>query len=173
MDDAFLDSVIFVAPSGTPLVGSTGAFLEKARQRAATDWKRFFRGELPTVTDKDLTGKQLAESHIVVWGDPQSNSILGKVIGKLPIKWDKRGLSVNGRLYGPTEAYPVLVYPNPLNPDKYIVLNSGYTWYEHSAGSNALHTPKLPDWGVIRLSDGPQQVLDAGFFDESWQLKKG
>jgi hypothetical protein len=94
------------------------------------------------------------------------------VIGKLPIKWDKRGLAVNGRLYGPTEAYPVLVYPNPLNPKKYIVINSGYTWYEHSAGSNALHTPKLPDWGVIRLADGPQQVLDAGFFDEYWQVRK-
>ena len=172
VDDAFLDSVIFVSPSGTPMVGSTGAFLEKARVRAAGDWKRFFRGEMPTVADRDLTAKQIAESHIVVWGDPQSNSVLGKVIGKLPIKWDKRGLSVNGRLYGPTEAYPVIVYPNPLNPEKYIVLNSGYTWYEHSAGSNALHTPKLPDWGVVRVADGPQQVLDAGFFDESWQLRK-
>jgi hypothetical protein len=172
VDDAFLDSVIFVAPSGTPMVGSTGAFLEKARIRAAGDWKRFFRGEMPTVTDKELTAKHIADSHIVVWGDPQSNSILGKVIGKLPIKWDKRGLAVNGRLYGPTEAYPVLVYPNPLNPKKYIVINSGYTWYEHSAGSNALHTPKLPDWGVIRLADGPQQVLDAGFFDEHWQVRK-
>jgi len=35
-----------------------------------------------------------------------------------------------------------------------------------------LHTPKLPDWGVIRLADGPQQVLDAGFFDEYWQVRK-
>jgi hypothetical protein len=68
----------------------------------------------------------------------------------------------------------ILIYPNPLNPKKYVVLNSGFTFREADYTSNARQTPKLPDWAIVDTSvppDGrfPGRILSAGFFNEDWQ----
>jgi hypothetical protein len=70
---------------------------------------------------------------------------------------------------------PLLIYPNPLNPIRYVVLNSGFTFREYDYLNNARQVPKLPDWAVIDLNTPPSsrwpgKVVDAGFFGESWQL---
>jgi len=69
---------------------------------------------------------------------------------------------------------PILIYPNPLNPDRYIVLNSGFTFREYDYLNNARQTPKLPDWALVDITDGattqsPGKVIHANFFDESWR----
>ncbi len=66
---------------------------------------------------------------------------------------------------------PILVYPNPLNPAHYVVLNSGITFREGHLKSNAQQTPKLPDWAIVDTSTPPDavtagKIMDAGFFDE-------
>ena len=62
-----------------------------------------------------------------------------------------------------------MVYPNPSDPDHYVVLNSGLTMGEKEfKGTNALLFPRLGDYAVIRKSDGA--VVLAGFFDEQWRL---
>ncbi len=50
---------------------------------------------------------------------------------------------------------PVLIYPNPLNPSKYVVLNSGFTYRAYDDLNNARQVPKLPDWAVIDLTVKP------------------
>ena len=69
-----------------------------------------------------------------------------------------------------------MIYPNPLNPERYVVLNSGFTFREYDYLNNARQTPKLPDWAVIDLrvapnSRYPGKVVAAGFFDENWKFK--
>ena len=70
---------------------------------------------------------------------------------------------------------PILIYPNPLNPARYVVLNSGFTYRDYDYLNNARQVPKLPDWAIIDLRTPPNarwtgKVADAGFFDESWQF---
>jgi hypothetical protein len=70
----------------------------------------------------------------------------------------------------------VLIYPNPLNPAKYVVINSSFTYREYDYLNNARQVAKLPDWAVIDLSkpktsQAPGGVADAGFFGESWEWK--
>mgnify|MGYP003424527640 CR=1 FL=1 len=72
---------------------------------------------------------------------------------------------------------PIFIYPNPANPQRYVVLNSGFTFRMGAKTSNSLQTPKLPDWALIDLRTPPTdkwpgQVVDAGFFDERWQWPK-
>jgi hypothetical protein len=62
----------------------------------------------------------------------------------------------------------VLIFPNPLNPNRYVVLNSGFTFADAGSGSNAQQTPKLPDYAVIEIGPSRKVVL-AGFFDERWR----
>jgi hypothetical protein len=70
----------------------------------------------------------------------------------------------------------MLVYPNPLNPDRYVVINSGPTHREGHDRTNSLQNPKLLDWAIIDMSQLPDResagkLLGTGLFDESWQLR--
>ena len=70
---------------------------------------------------------------------------------------------------------PVLIYPNPLNPRRYVVLNSGFTFREYDYLNNARQVPKLPDFAVVDVSvpmtsRAPGGIVTAGFFNERWQL---
>ena len=41
-----------------------------------------------------------------------------------------------------------MIVPNPLNPDRYVVFNSGHTFHEEEfKGTNAL---LYPIWGITR-----------------------
>ena len=69
---------------------------------------------------------------------------------------------------------PVLVHPNPLNPGRYVVLNSGFTFREYAALNNARQIPMLPDWALVSTVEGrdtqlPGTILAEGFFDERWR----
>ena len=73
------------------------------------------------------------------------------------------------------EHVPILIYPNPLNPQKYVVLNSGFTFREYDYLNNARQVPKLPDYAVIDITTPPNsrwpgKVVRAGFFGEKWEL---
>jgi hypothetical protein len=70
---------------------------------------------------------------------------------------------------------PVLIYPNPLNPKRYVVLNSGFTYREYDYLNNARQVPKLPDYAVIDVRTPPSSrrpgvIAAADFFDEEWKL---
>ena len=71
---------------------------------------------------------------------------------------------------------PILIYPNPLNPKKYVVINSGFTFREFDYLNNARQTPKLPDYAVVDTTTppGPRypgKIVLAGFFNEDWGMK--
>ena len=74
----------------------------------------------------------------------------------------------NGKKYDAAGHVPVMIYPNPLNPKRYVVLNSGHTFGEKEfRGTNALLFPRLGDYAVVS-PDGTVAV--SGFFNESWQF---
>jgi hypothetical protein len=71
---------------------------------------------------------------------------------------------------------PVLIYPNPLNPNRYLVLNSGPTQREVDYLNNARQVPRLPDYAIVDTTTPPDEktvgkIVAAGFFDESWSLR--
>lgn len=176
IDDAFLDRFIMVTPSGVAWNERGGAWAVKEADRAQFEWRRQFRGDAMVRADSAVTEADIASSNLVLWGDPGSNSVLAKVLEKLPIRWTKEELVVNGKSYPAAGHMPILVFPNPLNPARYVVLNSGFTYREYAYLNNARQVPMLPDWAVVDLSEAPGpvrpgKIADAGFFDEGWGWK--
>jgi len=175
IDDAFLDRFLMVRPTGTPLNEQVGKWAEREMKHAIAHWRQQFRGDAPVKDDREVTDADIADSNLVLWGDPSSNVILAKIADRLPIKWTKDGVTILDRVLPADKSVPVLIYPNPLNPKKYVVLNSGFTFREYDYLNNARQVPKLPDWAVIdattpMTSRGPGKVVAAGFFDERWQV---
>src|SRR5262249_9644643 len=142
---------------------------------AIDHWRKQFRGEARVKNDDAVSDADIAAHHLVLWGDPASNKILARIADKFPIRWDAEGVRVGKAFFGADQHVPVLIYPNPLNPKRYVVLNSGFTFREYDYLNNARQVPKLPDYAVIDLSKpvtsrAPGGIAAAGFFDERWQL---
>jgi len=174
VDDAFVEPFLFVRPTGKPLHPELGVWVEGELTAAHTLWRDVFRGDAPVKSDREVTDDDIADRNLILWGDPSSNAVLARLITRLPLTWDVKSLAFRGQTYDAKTHAPILVFPNPLNPKRYIVLNSGITFRSEGYGNNALQTPKLPDWSIIdlRTPPGPRwpgKVVEAGFFDETWK----
>ena len=176
IDDAFVDSFLVVRPTGAPLNAALGQWTDLELARATNEWRAQFRGDVRLKDDIAVTDADLAAHHLVLWGDPASNRLLARVLKQLPLHWDARSVRLGGAEFAAGECVPVLIYPNPLNPSRYVVLNSGFTFWREGAGTNARQTPQLPDYALLSIAngDGPAsaRVRHAGFFDEAWKVAK-
>ena len=176
IDDAFMDSFLMVKPTGKPLNDKVGAWVEGEMKHAVEHWRKQFRGEAPVKDDAEVTDADIAAHNLILWGDPSSNKVLAKIADKLPILWEGDKLVVGADSYPAANHVALLIYPNPLNPKRYVVLNSGFTFREYDYLNNARQISKLPDYAVIDVDTPPSSrlpgaVVNAGFFDEQWKLQ--
>jgi pimeloyl-ACP methyl ester carboxylesterase len=176
IDDALMDSFVFVRPTGKANHDAVDKWTKAELDRAIVHWRRHFRGDARVINDTELTDELIQSANLVLWGDASSNAVINRVLPKLPIQWTADQLQVGEDTYTASEHAPVLIYPNPLNPNRYVVLNSSFTYRDYAYLNNARQVPMLPDWAVINLKTPPGnvwpgEVVAADFFDESWQLK--
>ncbi len=175
IDDAFMDKFVFVKPTGQPINEKVGAWAAQEMDHAANHWRKQFRGDAPIKDDKEVSDEDIKTSNLIVWGDPKSNAVLARIADKLPIKWTEKGVKIGDKSYEAGTNVPVLIYPNPLNPRKYIVINSGFTFREYDYLNNARQVPKLPDYAIVDITTPPNsrypgKIVQAGFFGEKWEL---
>jgi pimeloyl-ACP methyl ester carboxylesterase len=174
IDDAFLSSFVMVRPTGKAWHENVAAWADSELNHALTQWRGMFRGEARVKDDTAITDEDLAHSNLILWGDPASNKLLARILDKLPIRWDAQTLKIGDQSFPANQHAPILIYPNPLNPKRYIVLNSGFTFREADYLTNARQVPRLPDWAVVDISTppGPRlpgRIAAANFFGERWE----
>jgi hypothetical protein len=167
IDDAFMDGFVAIPPSGPGLNAAANDWATQQFKAAAAAWRKTLRGDFP------VAAKPEAKKNLVLFGDPKSNPLIADALKAAGFQWDEAGLRVGGKTYASDRYVPVFVYPMG---DRYVVVNSGFTWAENAGASNSRHVPLLPDWAVIDLQAPPkarmsERVAAAGFFDESWTLK--
>jgi hypothetical protein len=82
-----------------------------------------------------------------------------------------KNVRLGGYRFAADRHVPALILPNPRNPRRYFVLSAEFTFGEFGDASNALQTPKLPDYAVMdisvpRASRQLKGIVHASFFDE-------
>ena len=178
IDDAFAESFLCVRGTGKPRHDAVWKFTEENLKRFRTEWAKFLRGELAVKDDIDVSEDDIANRHLILFGDPGSNSLVAEVLDGLPLTWTQESITLGGKTYAAAEHVPVLIYPNPLNSSRYVVLNSGHTF--HAAdflGTNALLYPRLGDYAILKPAPTEKDplaasVVTAGLFDDFWRVKK-
>ncbi len=177
IDDAFMEPFVCVRGTGTPWSKAQRDWANWTLDRFAAEFDKWLRGKVPVVDDTQVTDTMIAEKNLVLFGDPGSNSVLAKVLEKLPVQWTEEQFTVNGVDYDPNLHGLSLVYPNPLNPQRYVVINSGHTMHEKDfKSSNSWLFPRLGDIAVQRFTldeTGSNYVEETEFadvFDSRWQL---
>jgi hypothetical protein len=139
------------------------------------------RGDARIKSSEELTPADIQEYHLILWGDPKSNPTIAKVleaqgIAKLPLQWTDTTIELGDLKLDAQNHVPLMIYPNPLAPDRYIVFNSSFTYRQYDYLNNARQVPKLPDWALIDITTPPNgrwpgKIVQADFFDESWKVK--
>lgn len=174
IDDAFMDSFIMVRPTGKS--NSPGAqWAHTEMEHAIRQWRRQFRGEARVKDDTAITDEDIASANLILWGDAENNAVIKRIANDLPIRVQGGNVIVDKKTFPAADHVPVFIYPNPLNPQRYVVLNSGVTFREADLSSNAKQVPRLPDWAVIDIRSPhdatyPGKVVAADFFGEKWEL---
>ena len=176
IDDAFMDSFIVVRPTGNAANEKVGVWAKAEMERAIEHWRRHFRGDVRVKDDTAITEEDIKSAHLILWGDPSSNALINKTTALLPILWTGSEIKAGAQTFQAADHALICIYPNVLNPERYVVLNSSFTFREYDYLNNARQTPKLPDWAVIDLnqpanSRTPGCIAAADFFGEKWELK--
>jgi pimeloyl-ACP methyl ester carboxylesterase len=169
IDDAFMDSFVVVRPTSAAPNEKVGAWVSAELAKATNEWRAQFRGDARVKDDTQVTEADIAANHLVLFGDPKSNRLLARIADKLPVQWKEELIRLGDKTFPAATHVPVFIFPNPLNPKRYVVVNSGFTFAAAGSGSNAQQTPKLPDYAVLDLEKNG--VAMAGFFDEEWQWR--
>jgi pimeloyl-ACP methyl ester carboxylesterase len=176
IDDAFKGPFLCVKGTGESFSELTKASAEAQLDRFVREWDKWMRGKLAVKSDKDITLDDLKEYNLILFGDPGSNTQIAKVLPNLPLTWDREQLVLGGQKYDAAKYLPLLIYPNPLNRRRYVVLNSGHTFHEAEfKGTNALLYPHLGDYAVVRpmpTAKDPAafEVMKGGIFTDDWKI---
>ena len=183
IDDVFQEPFLVVTPTGKAYHDRVQNWVDFELAHFQSRWQALFRGDLRTKTDVEVDEEDLSRYHLILWGDPSSNRILGRITARaesahrLPMEWTSEQLRIGTRAFTAESHVPVMIYPNPLQATKYVVINSGPTFREAHDRTNSLQNPKLPDWAIVDLDEPPTdktpgRIAAADFFDEQWRIKE-
>jgi hypothetical protein len=179
IDDAFRQRFIVILPDqpgSQPLVDE---WVKVESAHFIARWRSLMRGDVILRKPAELTEDDTDSASLILWGTPQSNSLLAKLTStkamKKVLSWTAETVGLGQQVYGADRHVPVLCLPNPINPKHYIVLNSGLTFREAHDKTNSLQNPKLPDWAILDITSPPSaeaagRVVAADFFSEQWEL---
>jgi hypothetical protein len=177
IDDAFTGPFLYVKGTGRPGHEAMDQAARAQLDRFVREWDKWMRGKLEVKSAGDVTRDDLKEKNLILFGDFRSNFEIGRLLpDKLPITWNEKDLVVGGQRFDSAKHLPMLIYPNPNNQRRYIVLNSGHTFHEADfKGTNALLYPRLGDFAVVRPTPTDKdpaafEVIKAGIFTDDWKF---
>ncbi|MSO29636.1 MAG: hypothetical protein EXQ48_01650 [Acidobacteria bacterium] len=170
IEDAFTDGFLAVRGTGQAWNPGVHDYTTQRFDLFRSEFAKWMRGDIRTKEDRAVSASDITNYNLVLFGDPGSNSLIAKVIGRLPIQWTKSEITVGSQKFPASDHALVLIYPNPLNPEKYVVLNTGHTFSANriTSGTESVFFPRLGDYAVLATGG---VTKTAGFFDESWRLK--
>jgi hypothetical protein len=165
INDAFFDSFLCVTPTGQSLNAIAAEHAKQELARFTTSFARDYLGDARAKPDSAITDQDIANNNLVLFGDPGCNQLLARILARLPLQWTKDSITLAGKTYTAADHVPVLIYPNPLNPNRYIVLNSGLSPMRGDA---------FGDYAILRgtpeaAGKGALTTVAGGVFDEAWK----
>jgi dienelactone hydrolase len=136
---------------------------------------RWYSADFQVLPDKEVTPETIEAANLILYGGPAENAVTARIADKLPIGIDGGALRVGERRLPGADVGTRFLYPNPLNPSRYVVVNMGVLPSAlRGAGSIpwGLWDP-LPDWILFRSPPSPPSpppVVAEGMFGDEWQV---
>jgi hypothetical protein len=143
------------------------------------DARRFFPGlrevVFRTLRAGEVTDADLAAGSVLVLGSPKENAFLDRLRGRTPFRVRPDGIALPDTLIAGTDLMLSYCWPNPWNPERYLVVQTGNFAVSHARfpydGSQ--------DFVIARRSEDsgcPSSPLARGIFEKTdgiWSLPRG
>ncbi|MFW6156219.1 MAG: hypothetical protein ACOC7J_02775, partial [Armatimonadota bacterium] len=146
----------------------------KLAEKVATwldEWDAFADGRPRVCMDSELTPEQQERMNLVLFGTPETNSVLARIADRLPVEIGDHAYTVLGETFEGQHLGLVLCHPNPDQPDRYVLVYSGEL-YGRKLDINHKHD-MLPDFLIFdstRFSVGDTEAnVFGGWFDVDWR----
>ncbi len=184
-DSALTGPMVDAYNSGFLLVyGTSGAAQEtqvnKQEAMAFSEQWRSWQHAWPRVkSDGEVTAEDIANFNLILFGNARSNALVKQVNPSLPIRFDENSIMAGNKRFSGDEVGLAMIYPNPLNQSKYVVVLGGNSW----RGTQHIVKRIGTEFDYIIFDDRtlginvPQgnltvdgTALLCGFFDQDWQL---
>ena len=143
-------------------------------------WNRWARGKARVKADRDVKPEDIESLNLILVGTPACNSLIARVNGKLPIRIEGDAIVFGDKRFEGKDVGVKMVYPNPLNPKRYVALFSGPTW--RGVYQIVGRFGNWFDWGILdgwhwqdfaifdNQSYSPETFLAVGYFDNDWRI---
>jgi dienelactone hydrolase len=135
------------------------------------------RAPATVVPDTAVGRREMADYNLVLFGRPESNSVLGEIADDLPVSVGDGRASVGDETYE-GDLGVEFVYPNPKASDTLVQVESGTSLagLRLTGARNWIPTQKATsDYAIFDRSVRFQKwnaCRAAGFFDEDWQVEE-
>jgi poly(3-hydroxybutyrate) depolymerase len=146
--------------------------LKDQATRALKEWYDFAQGIPRIVRDADINDEHVRQYNLVLYGSPRTNLFIRRIANKLPVHIGDGEFEVYGEKYAGKNLGLAMIYPNPANADRYVVIYSGTFWGDALPRNHKYDF--LPDYIVFDETPSPVGQTNnfrvAGFFDINWRL---
>jgi poly(3-hydroxybutyrate) depolymerase len=172
--EAFSDPFVLVYPGGRDQESRRVA---QDAVRFAREWVVYAQGMPQLLPDSAVTDDTVRDFNLVLFGPPEINRVFGRIADQLPFQVERDRVTIG------THAVPLAgngfqsIYPNPLNPKRYVVIVLGAPWGASLPSNHKLDF--LPDFIVYAADPEPDGTffptnrwVCAGYFDSRWQVSE-
>lgn len=176
INDFMMDSFLVVRPTGQPHHALAHDYAKAALDSFVENYAKWMRADVRIKDDRAVTREDVAAHHLVIFGDPASNSILAALAEKLPIAWSKQSVKLGRDTYSSEDHLPSFICANPYNPNRYVVVNAGHNTMKRGETRKlpVVNFQRLGDYAVLKLEKAGSEIKDQlvveGLFDEQWKL---
>jgi hypothetical protein len=157
--------------------------VEMCRQKAKAlidTWRDWQKQEPRVFQDTELKDADMTRYSFLLIGGPEANRVTAKFAAKLPLQISADHITIDGKEFPVKDAALQMIYPNPLNPDRYVWLVAGTS--ADGMYFNELNIQRPYDWDYV-ITDGhipaykqsasPLQIrVVSGMFDYNWRFSE-
>ncbi|MFT3921712.1 MAG: prolyl oligopeptidase family serine peptidase [Myxococcales bacterium] len=175
LTDAYYGRMIHVYGTQRP---ENAKALQELAKKGSKGWPMWpWTIEQEVVADSALTPEMVRDAHLVLYGTPGDNSVLDRLLPKLPIQVDATGVVAGAKRYEGKGVGTRFIYPNPESPERYVTVIAGPTVEGVRRGHNLPDfVPDYVIYDATSTAERPRLVptkppLARGFFGANWELK--
>ena len=169
--DAYSSRFIYVY--GTSGTSDDTEVNRREAYQDALDWRTWANGNSIIKSDREVTSEDIMTCNLILYGGPVTNEFVARIYDNLPVLIGENFVRIGDQEFRGKDVGVKFIYPNPLNPGKYVLINAGVTSKAldkiHRLG-DPLYDP-LPDYIIFSRQDVSYDrhfFLKAGFFNRDW-----
>jgi|CZKI01.1.fsa_nt_gi dienelactone hydrolase len=146
----------------------------------AAYWRDWQKQELRVFKDTELTDNDMTRYSLLLIGGPEANKVSAVLERKMPLRISPDQIVVDGKSFVVKDAAVRMIYPNPLNADRYILIAAGTSaggmYYcdllnqEQQGWDYVIDDGRIPPFK--QKAFGHQIRVVSGMFDYNWRYDR-